>query len=588
MKEDKKRSFRLLPGFIVYVLLLAAAVLFTQFLRSSLSNVFLWFALLLPLLDFAYMMLGRAAVQVYVNCSTERTEKNAPVEYEIRVINSSFLPYPAVSVELSEPSENAARCEGRRIELSLVSFGGYIVNKTVKFPFRGSYEIGVGSVYIKDLFRLFEVRCAVSNLVGVSVAPRVLGTVDFPESAVSDAPARSRISFDSSERADASDIRDYMPGDPVRDIHWKLSSKTEEIKLRQFVSNEKKHTYIFCDFARAAAVPENDGDEVYEMLKKAVSSEKKERREKVRIKRREGGTDSEATDPEAEEKKSFFSDMAQTLSEKRRAAKYKKNIKDGMSAENAEMAKMIDSLIKSSSRSAVRKRMKKQEKLQKKASSPAAGAAAEEAALLKQDLDRIVKAVGSSREAVFDRAAAYGGRISAVGADDYDELCADAAAEISLSAALGEIKKGNRCTVMWFDKREEGGVASFDIANSDDFETVKARLAGADCVPCGSFVSALAEFVPESFNVNVKTVTSNIDPASLGELEKIPAAFGGSGSGCVTEVLLFSPNERFENPSMRSAYIAEAALRLMRAGIKTVQLTEAEDAGAPCFIPVSR
>lgn len=588
MKEQNKKSFRLRVGFFVYLLVVVFAVFFTQMLRSHISSVFMWFTVLLPILSLAYTLLGKSAIQVFVSCSTERTEKNAPVDYEIRIINSSFLPYPFIEAELCEPADNAARCEGKRLALSLVSFGGYIVNKTVNFKYRGYYEIGVDSVYIRDMFGLFEARAAVTNLVGVSVAPRVLSTVGMTRSSVSDVPSPSERNFEVSERIEVSDIRDYRPGDPVKDIHWKLSSKTEEIKIRQFSTNEKKHIYILCDMARASEIPEENFDETYSILKKAVAEEKKGRREKVRIKRAEI-TEYDAL--QTAEKRSIFKDLISSVGEKRKAAKYKKNIKNGMSTENAEMASLIDDLIKEGDRVKLRRSQKKAEKKQKKLTEKYEGTngVEDEAGLVRRDIEKILSAIGDETPEIDDTAGKYGGRVCEGAADDYDEFCADAVCEIALSQALHELKRGNRCTLLWFDRREENGVCSVDVSCSADFERAKSRLAGAATVPSDCHVSKLISSIPETGDVTVKTVTSNIDPVSLGELWQIPSRFGGAGTGCVAEVLLFSPDVKFENPSLRSVYIDDAVAQTLRRGIAMTQLTEQTDrCGISCFEPVAR
>ena len=102
-KKRHKRAPALLPRpyALLYCILLLLALVFTQVLRNTASAVFFWFLVLAPLLSFLLLMIGRASVQVYVSSDTNRCEKMAPVEYEIRVINASPLPLPFVEAVIN-------------------------------------------------------------------------------------------------------------------------------------------------------------------------------------------------------------------------------------------------------------------------------------------------------------------------------------------------------------------------------------------------------------------------------------------------------------------------------------------------------
>ena len=57
-----------------------------------------------------------------------------------------------------------------------------------------------------------------------------------------------------------SDIREYRRGDSLRSVHWKLSSKSEELIVREYARNAKQQMVIFCDTAKRYA----DNDKRFE------------------------------------------------------------------------------------------------------------------------------------------------------------------------------------------------------------------------------------------------------------------------------------------------------------------------------------
>ena len=61
-----------------------------------------------------------------------------------------------------------------------------------------------------------------------------------------DEPGRAEIpetltvrTFSRREAEEPGDIRSYVPGDPVRRIHWKLSAKKDELMIRDTAAEEE-------------------------------------------------------------------------------------------------------------------------------------------------------------------------------------------------------------------------------------------------------------------------------------------------------------------------------------------------------------
>ena len=83
----------------------------------------------------------------------------------------------------------------------------------------------------------------------VSVLPRRLVMGEGEESAVSDSARESKKDPKSYEKIEISDIREYVTGDPLKSIHWKLSSKAEDFLVRDYDTGSSKKTLIFCDLS---------------------------------------------------------------------------------------------------------------------------------------------------------------------------------------------------------------------------------------------------------------------------------------------------------------------------------------------------
>lgn len=141
---------------------------------------------------------------------------------------------------------------------------GEILEKSLILPVRGAlttYRLPVDAAYcgevcvicksarVCDLLKLFRVKTELFEEVRTVVYPRRVNldvelarnTIGLPEH---EGMLQNRKGNDPSE---IFDIREYMPGDDVRSIHWKLSSKTDTLIVREASDPSHYHTAILPD-----------------------------------------------------------------------------------------------------------------------------------------------------------------------------------------------------------------------------------------------------------------------------------------------------------------------------------------------------
>lgn len=242
-------ALSLTPRFFLWFALWIAALIFTQALLSSASHLFFLFVTLFPAASLIYALISRSVLKIFMLSDSAVTEKNSPFTYEFRIINESILPYPFIDAYLKLPQNNSVRTTERCVKVSMSPNSSYTVKSTVRFRFRGTYEIGVCCFYVYDFFRMFRVRVDIDSFDTVYVLPRKL-MLDAEEAhAVSDSVTRTRRAPNSYDKLEVSDIRDYRLGDTLKSIHWKLSSKSEELIVREYNTGTTDVSYVFVDLS---------------------------------------------------------------------------------------------------------------------------------------------------------------------------------------------------------------------------------------------------------------------------------------------------------------------------------------------------
>ena len=348
-------------------------------------------------------------------------------------------------------------------------------------------------------------------------------------------------------------------GDSLKSIHWKLSSKAEELQVKDYNTNNDRHTYIFVDLSAPSEAPEVKREEARKKLKK--------------LKKQIASKENDSESSEKPTLKARFKSLAGKVKENKRAHKYRRRRKRGSTAKDIETIDMIDALIRETS--GRQKQSKKKDDIEKLFEKD--GPSAEEMiAKLSNIVGEDTKA--ATRDELLEAKRAWGGIVKADFEDELPEYCADGVVEIAVAAMNSELRRGNKCTVVWYDKRSDKGMFAVDLTDMGEFDDTYLRFASAPVVPEDKLITDLTGIIGEAVNVTIRIITANIDPASIARYCAVPTMFGGAGTGCVTEVMLFNPKDKYLYPMERLEYADEQRLQLRHNGITMTTVAESTQA----------
>ena len=149
----------------------------------------------------------------------------------------------------TRPCTAVDRVSGRDVDVHVRSLrAGQTVAVHYELPTsrRGEFTIGPLAIITRDPFGLWQGRRPVGGELNLlvyprihPVAPRPAGRTRHIEGPVSDTAPRGTTTFHS--------LREYVPGDDVRRIHWRSTARLGELMVREHVDTSLPSTVVVLD-----------------------------------------------------------------------------------------------------------------------------------------------------------------------------------------------------------------------------------------------------------------------------------------------------------------------------------------------------
>ena len=112
--------------------------------------------------------------------------------------------------------------------MSLAPFESYDLSFSAKFEHIGTYSAGLEKVRVVDFLNLFSATVQNERKQTVQVTPKLqlLDGLRFSPDAMQESTKAAKTIL--ADSMDYAYVREYVPGDPLKTIHWKLSSRNAD------------------------------------------------------------------------------------------------------------------------------------------------------------------------------------------------------------------------------------------------------------------------------------------------------------------------------------------------------------------------
>lgn len=210
------------------------------------------FLIILPILSLVYAFICFCGISGEIGFDKQFLRKGENASAVLTVYNYFPLPLPGLTANMYIPRGEKDGYVYTRIPVKAktgVTMGGLRAVTAVKpiaFGLSGCFEVCCKKLAVHDPLGLFKIVCGGEFKVTIPVIPATGRKTEQTKihSGMGEGADRNRRGDD---RDEVFEIADYVPGDSLKDIHWKRSAREEELQIIRFASPKERCHCVLCD-----------------------------------------------------------------------------------------------------------------------------------------------------------------------------------------------------------------------------------------------------------------------------------------------------------------------------------------------------
>ncbi len=233
----------------IFSAIILATILAAIVIRSPISVIPFLYVSIAMILSGAYLFIIKNSCEVLVETSTIRKFRRKSKErYSISIRNKSFLVFPKVSLSAKLVNLDGDVFKEYEFDFILNNREKNIIEIDLEFPHIGNYIFKIENLKIYGIFDFAYVNYNPKWEEHIKVEAREYIISDFK---IDTRDANIPVEFTVPTKIEGEiydDIREYMPGDPIKNIHWKLSAHANVYMTRILKIDAISGVSIFLDF----------------------------------------------------------------------------------------------------------------------------------------------------------------------------------------------------------------------------------------------------------------------------------------------------------------------------------------------------
>jgi uncharacterized protein (DUF58 family) len=233
---------------IILLLLITASGIFASFYGGNVSYAFFYMAISVPFVSFFYTFYVYVRFRLFQEIGQRVVVKGDMTYYAFTIANEDYITFRSVKVNFLHDKSTISNADSIE-EYCLLPNASETLHTTIRCNYRGEYYVGASSIDITDFLYLFKITYPIRSKLKVTVLPRVvpIGKLNMapPQKDVKQAP----FLFHPEKESMDIETRKYQFGDNLKQVHWKVTAKRNELFSRKYTSDPRTEISILMDLS---------------------------------------------------------------------------------------------------------------------------------------------------------------------------------------------------------------------------------------------------------------------------------------------------------------------------------------------------
>lgn len=191
--------------------------------------------IVLPIISLIIMKISLHKISITVHLEKTSIGKNIPVDVSFDVQNNSIMPIENFKIDMNICNMFYENDRKYKIVVPVNPISKRMIHFPVESQYSGRLKIEIVKYTGNDLLGIFSFKIPCSENQELFVLPDYERTFENIGLSLTGNSQDEELQFvKGDDVSQISEIRDYIPGDKLENIHWKLSAKKEELQVKEY------------------------------------------------------------------------------------------------------------------------------------------------------------------------------------------------------------------------------------------------------------------------------------------------------------------------------------------------------------------
>ncbi|MBD5444267.1 MAG: DUF58 domain-containing protein [Lachnospiraceae bacterium] len=249
---EEKIRFRLRPIMIISYLISIGLDIFLYYVLHSYFLLLMAIVMsTMPLISIAGAFYTCKSLEVELGIGKSTLEYGEEMLMEIRLKNHVWFPALQSQIKVILSNTFLENEIERVLEMPVKAHGESRLALSFRFINLGRFTVESDTFSLQDIMGLIVVKKPINISGEIYVLPgSTAGAMPDVTNFMAGAAEVEESTHKGSDFSEVSDIREYVPGDRIRDIHWKISARCSELMVKDRVATAGSEMVLFLDLVK--------------------------------------------------------------------------------------------------------------------------------------------------------------------------------------------------------------------------------------------------------------------------------------------------------------------------------------------------